>query len=575
MQEETGRICVPPSASALSLVHSETTIYLQFSTLAKPVNLTLFLVIIGFYVYGLGHMPFVGPDEARYAQVAREMFLQNDLITPTLGGYPWFEKPALLYWLMIGSYKIFGVSEWSARLGPALCGLLTILAVFWLGKRMPDSERRLALGSCSALILANCLGFIVFSRAASFDIVITMTITWALSFFIASEVEQDDKRRRRLLAGFYIFVGLSLLAKGLIGFVLPVGVVGAYFIVRGKTPTRLVWTSLLWGLPVCLVVAATWYGPMFQKHGALFFDQFIVQHHFARFLSNTYHHPAPVYYYLVILILLSLPWTAFIIDGLVQVRRWLWRVDDSLTRIRTFALVWILLPSIFFSLSNSKLPGYILPVLPAMALLAGERLSLMLSEVERNRWAIRTTGLLCIILAAAAVIYSARTGEFPIRLTSLITAPFVVAGMAALLPLRRPVMQMLLVAIATGLVAIAALHLAAPTFAARDSAKFLLQLADAKGYRKTAIYGLQRDDRTPEYYAAGRVTYGADGEPVMYIGLEQIGNEIARRGRPVLVFVPKQDADLFASQKTVRTDVIGNNGRHALIAVGPPGKWAN
>jgi len=542
---------------------------LQFSTLAKPANLILFLVIIAFYVYGLGHLSFVGPDEARYAQVAREMFLRNDFITPTLGGHLWFEKPALLYWLMIGSYKIFGVSEWSARLGPAICGLVTIFAVFWLGNRMPDAERRMGTGFCSALILATSFGFIAFSRAASFDIVITMTTTWALALFIASETEPDNKRRKRLLAGFYLFVGLSLLAKGLVGLVIPMGVVGGYFVVRGKAPAREVWTSLLWGLPLSVVTASIWYGPMFLKHGTHFFNEFIVQHHFARYLSNTYHHPAPIYYYLVILILLALPWTAFVIDGLVHARTWLWKADDSFTRIRTFALVWIVLPLIFFSFSNSKLPGYILPVLPAMALIAGERLSLLLSADRRTRWAIRTTGLLCVILVVAAGIYAARTGEFPVRLALTITAPLLISGAIAVLPLRRPVLQMMLVAVATGVVAIAALHLAAPTFAQRDSAKFLLQMADAKGYGRTAIYGLQRDDRTPEFYAAGRVAYAPDGEPVIYIGLEQIGNEIIRRGEPILVFVPKQDAELFASQKAVRTDAIGHNERHALIAVGP------
>ena len=113
---------------------------MQFSTLAKPLTLALLPAIIVFYVYGLGHLPFVGPDEARYAQVAREMFERGDLITPTLGGHLWFEKPALLYWLMIGSYAIFGVSEWSARLGPAVCGLLSIFALFWLGSRVPNKQ---------------------------------------------------------------------------------------------------------------------------------------------------------------------------------------------------------------------------------------------------------------------------------------------------------------------------------------------------------------------------------------------------------------------------------------------------
>ena len=108
---------------------------MQPSTLAKRVWLLLFLTVIVFYFYGFGQIPFIGPDEARYAQVAREMLLRGDLITPTLGGHPWFEKPALLYWMMIGSFSLFGVSEWAARLGPAVSGLLTSAAVYWVGKR--------------------------------------------------------------------------------------------------------------------------------------------------------------------------------------------------------------------------------------------------------------------------------------------------------------------------------------------------------------------------------------------------------------------------------------------------------
>src|ERR687895_2893188 len=108
-------------------------------TLAKRAWLLFFLAAAAFYLYGLGHLPLVGPDEPRYAQVAREMFLRGDLVTPTLGGHTWFEKPALLYWLMIAAYKVFGVSEWSARLGPALCGLLTIAAVWCVGRAIERS----------------------------------------------------------------------------------------------------------------------------------------------------------------------------------------------------------------------------------------------------------------------------------------------------------------------------------------------------------------------------------------------------------------------------------------------------
>src|SRR5918912_743293 len=108
--------------------------------LAKRAALLFFLAAATFYFYGLGRLPLVGPDEPRYAEVAREMHVRGDLVTPTLGGHTWFEKPALLYWMMMGSYRLFGVSEWAARLGPALSGLLTLLLIFWLGRRIERAD---------------------------------------------------------------------------------------------------------------------------------------------------------------------------------------------------------------------------------------------------------------------------------------------------------------------------------------------------------------------------------------------------------------------------------------------------
>src|SRR4051812_33489535 len=104
--------------------------------MTKPVRVwPLFLLAAAlFYFYGLGHLPLLGPDEPRYAEVAREMFVRGDFVTPTLGDHTWFEKPALLYWMMMAGYRFFGVSEWAARLGPALAGLLTALLIYWAGR---------------------------------------------------------------------------------------------------------------------------------------------------------------------------------------------------------------------------------------------------------------------------------------------------------------------------------------------------------------------------------------------------------------------------------------------------------
>ena len=243
------------------------------SALAKRVQFLLFLAFIAFYFYGLGHLPFLGPDEPRYAQIGREMLLNRDLITPTLGGHTWFEKPALLYWLVAASFKVFGVNEWSARLAPAICGLLTIAAV-WLTahalERSTVSSDWNGYASWSALITASCLGLIVFSRGTSFDIVITMTTAWALGFFFQSDLTNDQRKQKWLLIGFYCCVGLSLLAKGLVGLVIPFGVIFTYFVLRRTSGSKLVWTSLIWGLPLILLVSAIWYGPAIYKNGWAF-----------------------------------------------------------------------------------------------------------------------------------------------------------------------------------------------------------------------------------------------------------------------------------------------------------------
>ena len=561
----------------LSAYFMRSRIYLHPSTLAKRGIVLLFLATALFYFYGLGHLPFVGPDEPRYAQVAREMFLRHDLVTPTLGGHLWFEKPALLYWMIMAGYRLFGVSEWAARLPAAISGLLTTAAVYRIGRRVELSyadDKLQTYGFWSALASATTIGIVVFSRAASFDIILTMTTTWALTFYLLHELN-NNARARRYLAGFYTLIGLSLLAKGLVGIVIPVGVVGFYHLFRKKLPERGLFISLFWGMPLALIVAATWYGPVIWHHGWPFIDQFFIQHHFARYISNKYHHWRPIYYYLIVIPLLVLPWNAFLFDAFLRARRWPWRpkdpaiipVDDGLSRVLLFALAWFIFPLLFFSFSNSKLPGYILPVLPAVALIAGERLWRIQCNQGTSNWAIRTTAVLCFFFAVGVVGYAWRTRDFPVACAFLMAAPLCVAGAFALLWQRKPAASMLLIAGATIVAMIIALHCAAPAVAARESSKQLLQLADARGYSQTVVYGLQRSDRTPEFYAAGRIVYGPDGEPIMYEGPYQVIEESRRRQEPILVFVPLEELSWLTQMAPAQTDVIGNNGRYAIVAV--------
>jgi 4-amino-4-deoxy-L-arabinose transferase-like glycosyltransferase len=523
------------------------------STLAKRLNFLLLFAFIAFYFYGLGQLPLVGPDEPRYAQVAREMFQRNDWITPTLGGHTWFEKPALLYWMEIVAFNLFGVHEWTARLGPALCGLLTVAAV-WFVVRQVNKEK----ANQAALIALSCLGLITFSRGASFDIVVTMTTAWALSLFISSELTENARRRSGLLAGFYVFVGFSLIAKGLVGIVVPGGVIGLYYLLRREWPRRSILTSLLWGTPLALLVASAWYGPVIYRHGWHFIDEFFIQHHFARYLSNKYHHPQPFYFYLVILLLLTLPWAAFLVDAFTGIRRWKWRSADESSKLLVFVLAWVVFPVLFFSFSGSKLPGYILPTLPAALILIG-------LTIERGRrWAFVITALFLLTLGIGGAVYGLRIADLTRLCTVLAAAPFLTAGILTLVFRRIDVVVPAgACSVLIGIVLV--LNCVAPALSKHESTRDLLRLADQRGYSNLRVMTLPVDDRSAEFYASGRVIYGPNGEPLPVYDVPEIVAEARQKKERLLAFV--QVGDLYLYQSRPGVEIIGDNGKVALICL--------
>lgn len=530
--------------------------------------LLFFLAIIAFYLFGLGRLPLVGPDEPRYAQVAREMFLRGDFVTPTLGGYVWLEKPALLYWLMIVTYKLFGVSEFSARLGPALCGLLTIAAVCVLARaieRTSTDDQFQGIGHWSVLSLATSLGMIVFSRAASFDIVVTMTITWSLVFFALHELASSPRNRKLLLAGFYGTIGLSLLAKGLIGPVIILGVVGLYYLLSRRKPSQELLWSLLWGVPIALIVSLTWYGPVTARHRWSFIDEFFIQHHFARYVSNKYQHRQPVYFYLGIFVLLTLPWTPFFVDSMLRLRSWKWPELDSINRLRVFLFCWVIFPVVFFSFSGSKLPGYILPVLPPVSVLVGGRIARLCASKSILKWPPITTGIIVLVLALGSILYASQSGFPKVQTAVLLTLPLIISGVLTILLQHRRCTAMTLTALAILVTLVGVLQFAAPSRANGESVRDLIRLADERGYGQAPVFARRGSDRTAEFYAPGRLVYDQEGEPAVLEEPPYVIAEARRRRQKILVFVPVEYLDPY--RKSPQLEIIGENGSLALVGV--------
>jgi 4-amino-4-deoxy-L-arabinose transferase-like glycosyltransferase len=533
------------------------------------------LVIVFIYFFGLT-VPLLGPDEPRYSQVAREMFERGDWTTPTLGGFDWFEKPALLYWLQIASYILFGVSEFAARFGSALFGLGTIFCLWLLGKTVQDSEFKIQdsskiqkhpgdFANYLALIAASSIGLIAFSRGASFDIILTFPITASLvGFFVyenfpqrgkdakeSEETKQKESTNVRKgflndfsssplcafagLFAFYFFIGVALVAKGLVGIVFPFAIVAFYHVLSWKLPSKTFVLSLVWGTFTSLIVASAWYLPMYQANGWKFIDEFFIQHHFQRYASNKYQHPQPFWFFWIVLPLMTVPWLPFFFAAIWNFVKEFFQPGDAETQkingktfsrrffflplssspLLVFAIAWLLVPLVFFSLSGSKLPGYVLPALPGSLILTADYVYRFAQKSEKRR-------------------------------------VFVKALAATMLLVIAIIIQFILM-----------------SYASHETVKNLVETANANGYEREKIVNLYTVSHNLEFYAANRLVREADGKQKRFDNFSVLVNSAKNEpNNQILVLVPEKDVSNLLNENTIaETKVLDRNGEHAMVVV--------
>ncbi|HZS99148.1 MAG TPA: glycosyltransferase family 39 protein [Terriglobales bacterium] len=368
----------------------------------SPVKLRVreWLLLVGFCVflffYGLGQFGLVGADEPRYAQVAREMLARHDWTTPTLNGTPWLEKPPLYYWQAMIAFAIFGVRDWVARIPSAIDASLVVLAVYCFLKKL-----RPGFHLDGALMTASAAGLVGFAHSASTDMPLAAMFSLAMLCWYA----WWETSTQKLLYGFYFFLALAVLAKGPIGVLLAGVVIVLFALAVGKAQSIL---KTLWlpGVLVFLAVAAPWYIAV-QLRNPEFFRVFILEHNLARFGSDLYHHTQPFWFYLPVVALALVPWVAFVTAGMAEVVRAWWAERRALLEtgdaLNVFLILWLVIPVVFFSLSRSKLPGYILPAVPAGPLLVAEYVRRHIDEDRRPLWLLMAHALISAALIVPAV----------------------------------------------------------------------------------------------------------------------------------------------------------------------------
>lgn len=307
--------------------------------------------------------PLMLPDEGRYVGVAWEMMRSGDWLTPTLNGLPFFHKPPLFYWITAGSMKLFGLHEWAARAAPLLGALLGAIAPYlfirrWLGER----QARLTL----VALLAQPL-FLIGGQFANLDMLVAGCITATIVLLAhAALALEHGQPHKAVLASAYAMAAAGVLAKGLIGFVIPGGVVLVWLLWRRRWR---VLAALLWwpGMVVFALLAAPWFMAM-QARFPDFLNYFFVVQHFKRFAQGGFNNVQPFWFYPAVLVVFSLPWLPWL-RGLFMRHA---APDGDRSAITLLLWLWVGLVVLFFSLPQSKLLGYVLPAVPPLAALMAE-----------------------------------------------------------------------------------------------------------------------------------------------------------------------------------------------------------
>lgn len=411
--------------------------------------------------WSLSH-PLIEVDDARYAEIPREMVLRGDWITPHLNEFAYVEKPPLWYWLCAASYSVFGVSEAAARLPLALLSLLTLLGTAWLGSWLYDPRR----GWTAAAILGSTLLFFGLSHCITPDSGLTVWLLWCTAFQLRALLRPEDAGWAAPAA--WACAALAFLSKGLVGLVFPAAW-ASLALLDGELRPRLRAFLRPAGPLLFLLIAAPWFLVMEHRHPG-FLRFFFYEHHVLRFATQKFGRDQPWFFYLLVLPAAFLPWTP---AGAAALARVLpeWRGGDR----RSAALAaWVLLVAAFFSKSHSKLITYILPVFPHLALLAAGAVS-----GDKPAWTRRLGSGLgwALLIASAAALLGAPSlkGSLPPlpEGTALLAAGVSALLGAALLCWSRDIKPLLTgcaAGLLVGALGLFALRAGAPAISARDVA---------------------------------------------------------------------------------------------------------
>ncbi|QYM78945.1 glycosyltransferase family 39 protein [Horticoccus luteus] len=384
----------------------------------------LFAALFGFR---LGSYPLGNPDEGRYAEIPREMLATGDWVTPRLDGVNYFEKPPLVYWVTAASERVFGLNEWAVRAVPALFALAGVLLTYAAGRALYGR----AAGVAAGVALGTSLLFFALGRIILLDMAVSVLMSAALFCFVLAMRAPPGGRRRWLMYGVYASMALATLTKGLMGFLVTGAVMFLWLLVFNQWK-RLRPLHLPTGALVFLAIAVPWH-VLAHLHNPTWAQRYFVYEHWERFMSPVASRPGPVWYFVPIIFFGLFPWTGFVWSGAREALRGGWAARKANVDA-WFLVTWAAFIFLFFTKSHSKLVPYILPIFPALAVLAGVGVTAAWrAGAGRLSAGVRTFSFVAGLLAVALVVVVLKPGIIRDPAQAQVLRPFAITMAAVLM----------------------------------------------------------------------------------------------------------------------------------------------
>jgi 4-amino-4-deoxy-L-arabinose transferase-like glycosyltransferase len=394
----------------------------------------LWLVLISWiaFFWNLGVLGVMDKTEALFVEVAHQVYLTDDWITPRWNWQTFFDYPIWGYWMVALSFKLFGVSEWAARLPVALAAIALVALSFYtlryFGLNGHEDQLEVRQSWIRAWIGTGIValnpGWVGWGRTSVTDMFLSSAIAMAmLSFFLGYAQPENPKVQQRWYLVAPVFAAIAVLAKGPVGLLLPALAISIFLVYVGQFWQVLREIKLIAMIGIFLLITVPWYGLAAQANGAEFIGTFFGFSNFQRFTSVLYRHAGPWYFYLPYCFILLFPWSLFLPLAIARLQFWRKKVWTSTPRNRQlglFCFVWFMVILVFFSAAATKLPGYILPIVPAGAIMItlfwGEEM-LVNREKVYQQWPFLTSGIITTLLffglAIAAFISPKLAGSDP------------------------------------------------------------------------------------------------------------------------------------------------------------------